>query len=446
MKSQTHANEPQGIIKKLPDATGHFGQFGGRYVPETLMPALLELEEAYLKLKDNHDFQQEFQYYLREYVGRPNPLYYAEHLTETLGGAKIYLKREDLNHTGAHKINSAIGQILLARWMGKKRIIAETGAGQHGVATATVAAKFGMECEVYMGEEDIERQALNVFRMQLMGAKVVPVNSGSRTLKDAINACFRDWVTNVRTTYLLLGSVVGAHPYPMIVRDFQAVIGAEARAQILEQEGSLPDCVVACVGGGSNSLGMFYPFYADESVRLIGVEAAGESIRSGRHAAPLTAGSVGVFHGAKCYLLQEDDGQITPAHSISAGLDYPGVGPEHSYYRETGRAEYVPITDAEAVEGFRLLSETEGIIPALESAHAIAYLRELALNSVKTRSSLSVFQVAAIRMSTQLQVSWVLTFSRRTVDNCLRLIIGATPTSDKNKLLSNREMWYNFVV
>ena len=262
--------------------------------------------------------------------------------------------------------------------MGKKRIIAETGAGQHGVATATVAAKFDMECEVYMGEEDIERQTLNVFRMQLMGTKVVPVNSGSRTLKDAINACFRDWVTNVRTTYLLLGSVVGAHPYPMIVRDFQSVIGDEARAQILEEEGTLPDCVVACVGGGSNSLGMFYPFYADESVRMIGVEAAGESIRSGRHAAPLNAGSVGVFHGAKCYLLQEEDGQITPAHSISAGLDYPGVGPEHSFYRETGRAEYVPVTDAEAVEGFQLLSETEGIIPALESAHAIAYLRALA--------------------------------------------------------------------
>ena len=364
-------------MQQLPDATGHFGQFGGRYVPETLMPALIELEAAYTSLKNSLDFQKEFRYYLSEYVGRPNPLYYAERLTQTLGGAKIYLKREDLNHTGAHKINNTIGQILLARWMGKKRIIAETGAGQHGVATATVAAKFGMECDVYMGEEDIERQALNVFRMQLMGTKVVPVNSGSRTLKDATNACFRDWVTNVRTTYLLLGSVVGAHPYPMIVRDFQAVIGEETKSQILEQEGTLPDCIVACVGGGSNSLGMFHPFYHDESVRLIGVEAAGENIRSGRHAAPLTAGSVGVLHGAKCYLLQEEDGQITPAHSISAGLDYPGVGPEHSFYRETGRAEYATITDAEAVKGFQLLSETEGIIPALESAHAIAYLREL---------------------------------------------------------------------
>ncbi len=365
-------------MDQLPDASGHFGQFGGRYVPETLMPALLELEQAYNSLKDNTEFQKEFQYFLSEYVGRPNPLYFAERLTDHLNGAKIYLKREDLNHTGAHKINSAIGQILLARWMGKKRIIAETGAGQHGVATATVAAKFDMECEVYMGEEDIERQSLNVFRMQLMGTKVVPVDSGSRTLKDAINACFRDWVTNVRTTYMLLGSVVGAHPYPMIVRDFQSVIGDEARTQILEQTGDLPDYVVACVGGGSNSLGMFYPFYHDDSVELIGVEAAGESIGSGKHAAPLTAGRVGVFHGAKCYLLQEEDGQITPAHSISAGLDYPGVGPEHSYYRETGRAEYVPITDKQAVEGFQLLSETEGIIPALESAHAIAYLRDFA--------------------------------------------------------------------
>ena len=365
-------------MEQLPDVTGHFGQFGGRYVPETLMPALLELEEAYISLKENSEFQNEFRYYLSEYVGRPNPLYFAERLTDHLNGAKIYLKREDLNHTGAHKINSAIGQILLARWMGKKRIIAETGAGQHGVATATVAAKFDMECEVYMGEEDIERQSLNVFRMQLMGTHVVPVSSGSRTLKDAINACFRDWVTNVRTTYMLLGSVVGAHPYPMIVRDFQSVIGTEAKTQILEQTGDLPDCVVACVGGGSNSLGMFYPFFHDNSVELIGVEAAGESIVSGRHAAPLTAGSVGVFHGAKCYLLQENDGQITPAHSISAGLDYPGVGPEHSYYREIGRAKYVPITDQQAVEGFQLLSETEGIIPALESAHAIAYLRDFA--------------------------------------------------------------------
>ena len=366
------------MVQNLPDTAGHFGEFGGRFVPETLMSALLELEDAYANFKENEDFKKEFEYHLREYVGRPNPLYYAERLTEALGGAKIYLKREDLNHTGAHKINNTIGQILLARRMGKKRIIAETGAGQHGVATATVTAKFKIECEIFMGEEDIDRQALNVFRMRLLGATVTPVSSGSRTLKDAINAAFRDWVTNVRTTYLLIGSVVGAHPYPMIVRDFQSVIGKETKAQILEKEGRLPDCVIACVGGGSNSIGMFHPFYADSSVKLVGVEAAGESILSGKHAAPLSAGSIGVFHGAKCYLLQEDDGQITPAHSISAGLDYPGVGPEHSYYRATGRAEYVSVTDEEAVEGFKLLSESEGIIPALEAAHAIAYLRELA--------------------------------------------------------------------
>ena len=364
--------------QNLPDATGHFGEFGGRYAPETLMSPLLDLEDAYMSLGEDSDFQEEFQYYLREYVGRPNPLYYAERLTQALGGARIYLKREDLNHTGAHKINNTIGQILLARWMGKNRIIAETGAGQHGVATATVAAKFDMECEVYMGEEDIERQALNVFRMKLLGTTVIPVNSGSRTLKDAINAAFRDWVTNVRTTYYLIGSVVGPHPYPMIVRDFQAVIGQEARSQTLEQAGRLPDYVVACVGGGSNSIGMFYPFYADSTVKLIGVEAAGESILSGKHAATISAGSVGVFHGAKCYVLQEEDGQITPAHSISAGLDYPGVGPEHSFYKATGRAEYVSVTDEESVEGFKLLSETEGIIPALEAAHAMAYIRKLA--------------------------------------------------------------------
>ena len=364
--------------QNLPDATGHFGEFGGRYAPETLMSPLLELEDAYMSLKEDSDFQEEFQYYLREYVGRPNPLYYAEGLTQALGGAKIYLKREDLNHTGAHKINNTIGQILLARRMGKDRIIAETGAGQHGVATATVAAKFDMECEVYMGEEDIVRQALNVFRMRLLGTTVTPVNSGSCTLKDAINAAFRDWVTNVRTTYYLIGSVVGPHPYPMIVRDFQAVIGQEARLQTLEQTGRLPDYVVACVGGGSNSIGMFYPFYSDSSVKLVGVEAAGESILSGRHAATISAGSIGVFHGAKCYLLQEDDGQITPAHSISAGLDYPGVGPEHSFYKATGRADYVSVTDEESVEGFKLLSEAEGIIPALEAAHAMAYIRKLA--------------------------------------------------------------------
>ena len=362
----------------MPDATGRFGEFGGRFVPETLMPALLELEEAYNHFKNDPDFQAELKHYLREYVGRPNPLYFAERLTAELGGAQIYLKREDLNHTGAHKINNTIGQILLAKRMGKKRIIAETGAGQHGVATATVCAKFDFECEIFMGEEDVRRQSLNVFRMRLMGAKVTPITSGSRTLKDAVNATFRDWVTNVRTTYLLIGSAVGAHPYPMIVRDFQSIIGQETRQQIQEQTAKLPDLVVACVGGGSNSIGMFYPFCQDIEVSLIGVEAGGKGILSGEHSASLSAGSVGVFHGAKCHLLQENEGQVTPAHSISAGLDYPGVGPEHSFYQESGRAKYVSITDHEALEGFQQLAELEGIIPALETAHAIAYLSKVA--------------------------------------------------------------------
>jgi len=362
----------------MPDAAGRFGEFGGRFVPETLMPALLELEEAYNHFKNDPDFQAELKHYLREYVGRPNPLYFAERLTAELGGAQIYLKREDLNHTGAHKINNTIGQILLAKRMGKKRIIAETGAGQHGVATATVCAKFDFECEIFMGEEDVRRQSLNVFRMRLMGAKVTPITSGSRTLKDAVNATFRDWVTNVRTTYLLIGSAVGAHPYPMIVRDFQSIIGQETRQQIQEQTAKLPDLVVACVGGGSNSIGMFYPFCQDIEVSLIGVEAGGKGILSGEHSASLSAGSVGVFHGAKCHLLQENEGQVTPAHSISAGLDYPGVGPEHSFYQESGRAKYVSITDHEALEGFQRLAELEGIIPALETAHAIAYLSKVA--------------------------------------------------------------------
>ena len=362
----------------MPDATGRFGEFGGRFVPETLMPALLELEEAYNHFKNDPDFQTELKHYLREYVGRPNPLYFAERLTAELGGAQIYLKREDLNHTGAHKINNTIGQILLAKRMGKKRIIAETGAGQHGVATATVCAKFDFECEIFMGEEDVRRQSLNVFRMRLMGAKVTPITSGSRTLKDAVNATFRDWVTNVRTTYLLIGSAVGAHPYPMIVRDFQSIIGQETRQQIQEQTAKLPDLIVACVGGGSNSIGMFYPFCQDTEVSLIGVEAGGKGILSGEHSASLSAGSVGVFHGAKCHLLQENEGQVTPAHSISAGLDYPGVGPEHSFYQESGRAKYVSITDHEALEGFQRLAELEGIIPALETAHAIAYLSKVA--------------------------------------------------------------------
>lgn len=359
------------------DERGHFGFFGGRYLPETLMPAVVELEEAYAAARNDPVFQEEFRRYLAEYAGRPSRLYFARRLTEALGGARIYLKREDLNHTGSHKINNALGQALLARRMGKRRVVAETGAGQHGVATATACALFGLECEIYMGEEDVRRQSLNVFRMRLLGANVIPVRSGTRTLKDAINAALRDWVTNVRTTYYLLGSAVGAHPYPSLVRDFQSVIGEETREQILAVEGRLPDALVACVGGGSNAIGLFAPFYEERSVRMIGVEAAGEGLDK-RHAAPLTAGTIGVFHGARCYLLQERDGQVRPAHSISAGLDYPGVGPEHSYYRATGRAEYVAVTDKEALEGFQLLCRTEGILPALEPAHAIAYLRTLA--------------------------------------------------------------------
>ncbi len=362
----------------LPDERGHFGIYGGRFVPETLMTALTELEAAYMEAKADGKFQEEFEYYLREYAGRPNPLYYAEKLTKHLGGAKIYLKREDLNHTGAHKINNTLGQALLARRMGKKRIVAETGAGQHGVAVATVAAKFGFECEVYMGEEDIERQVMNVHRMKLLGTNVVPVSSGTRTLKDAINESFRDWVTNVRDTYLMVGSVVCAHPYPVMVRDFQSVIGKEARKQILEKEGRLPDYLVACVGGGSNSMGLFYPFFDDKNVKFVGVEAGGLGIATMKHGASLTAGNVGVLHGSMCYILQDENGQIMPTHSISAGLDYPGVGPEHSFYKDSDRAEYVSVTDDEALVGFSLLSEQEGIIPALEPAHAIAYVTELA--------------------------------------------------------------------
>jgi tryptophan synthase beta chain len=361
----------------MPDAHGHFGRFGGQFVPETLMPALEELAAAYEQARQDPSFDKEFRYYLKQYVGRPTPLYFAERLTRQLGGARIYLKREDLNHTGAHKINNTIGQALLAKRMGKRRVTAETGAGQHGVATATVAAMFNMQCVVYMGEEDIRRQELNVFRMRLLGADVAPVTSGSRTLKDAMNEAIRDWVTNVRTTYYLLGTVGGPHPYPMLVRDFQAVIGVEARAQILEQEGRLPDCIVACVGGGSNSIGIFHPFL-DDPVRLIGVEAAGHGIETGKHAATLSAGQVGVLHGALSYLLQDEHGQVLEAHSISAGLDYPGVGPEHSYLKDSGRAEYVAVTDDEALEAFQLLTHTEGILPALESAHAVAYAAKLA--------------------------------------------------------------------
>jgi len=357
---------------------GYFGEFGGQFVPETLMPALDELEKAYEKYKKDQDFQEEFNYYLRYYVGRPTPLYYAEKLTQHLGGAKIYLKREDLNHTGAHKINNTLGQVLLAKRMGKTRIIAETGAGQHGVATATIAALMGLECEIFMGAEDVRRQALNVFRMKLLGAKVREVESGTKTLKDATNEALRNWVATVENTHYVIGSVVGPHPYPTIVRDFQSVIGAETKKQIMELEGRLPDYLIACVGGGSNSMGMFYPFKDLEEVQMIGVEAAGSGIESGKHAAVLTAGTKGVLHGALSYLLQDGDGQVLPAHSVSAGLDYPGVGPEHSYFKEIKRAQYQPITDQEALEGFQLLSRLEGIIPALESAHAIAYAQKLA--------------------------------------------------------------------
>ena len=366
------------IHSHWPDAAGKFGEFGGKFVPETLIPAITELENEYAVAKSDDTFLQAYDAYLRDYVGRPNPLTLADRLTERLGGAKIYLKREDLNHTGAHKINNVIGQLLLAQRMGKKRIIAETGAGQHGVATATVAAKFGMDCIVYMGEEDIERQKLNVFRMELLGAQVVPVTSGSRTLKDAINEAIRDWVTNVRDTFYCIGSVVGPHPYPMIVRDFQAVIGRETREQHLEKEGSLPNAVVACVGGGSNAMGMFYPFLADDSVELLGIEAGGRSDHIGDHAATLSYGTPGIMHGMLTYMLQNDDGQLSHVHSVSAGLDYPGVGPEHAFLRDSERVVYSSVTDADALAAMSLLSETEGIIPALETAHAVAYAANLA--------------------------------------------------------------------
>ena len=356
-----------------PDIRGHFGQFGGRYVAETLMPALLELEEHFNKCQADPSFQEEFTSYLQNYVGRPSPLYFAERLTEHLGGAKIYLKREDLNHTGAHKVNNTVGQILLARRMGKRKVIAETGAGQHGVATATVAALFGLECDIFMGTEDIRRQSLNVFRMKLLGARVHEVTSGTATLKDAMNEALRYWVTHVRDTFYVIGTVAGPHPYPQMVRDFQSVIGHEAKEQILEAEGLLPDVALACIGGGSNAMGLFHPFVNDKSVRLIGVEAAGLGVETGKHAASISAGKVGVLHGNKTYLLQDDDGQIQHAHSISAGLDYPGVGPEHALLNE-----YVSVTDDEALAAFRMLTEMEGIIPALESAHAIAYLLKLA--------------------------------------------------------------------
>ena len=364
--------------RTLPDKKGHFGTFGGRYTAETLMPALIELEEAYLGARRDKEFQEELAAYLREYAGRETPLYYARRLTEKLGGAKIYLKREDLNHTGAHKINNTLGQALLAKRMGKKRVIAETGAGQHGVAVATVAALFGMECQIFMGQEDIKRQSPNVLRMNILDTEVVPVTSGTATLKDAMSEAIRQWVTRVRDTYYVIGSTAGPHPYPMMVRDFQSVIGKETKRQILKKEGRLPDFLIACVGGGSNAMGLFYPFKDDPGVTMIGVEAAGKGINGGMHAASISAGTTGVLHGNKTYLLQDEDGQVRDAHSIAAGLDYPGVGPEHSYFRETGRAEYVTIDDQEAIRVFISLARHEGIIPALESAHAVAYAMRLA--------------------------------------------------------------------
>ncbi len=365
-------------LKSEADEHGNFGEYGGRWVPETLIAALDELTEAYPRITNQSDFTAELDGLLANYAGRPTPITRASRMTEDLGGARIYLKREDLAHTGAHKINNVLGQCLLAKYMGKKRVIAETGAGQHGVATATVAALLGQECVVYMGAEDIERQALNVFRMELLGAEVIPVTSGSQTLKDATNEALRDWVTNVRATYYCIGSVMGPHPYPTLVRDFQRVIGLEAREQMLELEGRLPDVVMACIGGGSNAIGIFHPFIGDEGVRLVGVEAAGEGIETGRHGAALKTGEPGVLHGMRTLLRSDDDGQIFPAHSISAGLDYPGVGPEHAALRDSGRAEYVAATDEQALDAFIYLSRMEGIIPALESAHAVAHARELA--------------------------------------------------------------------
>ena len=372
----------------LPDANGHFGRFGGRFVPETLMQPLVDLDRAYRAARADTRFGRRLRELLSTYAGRPTPLYFAERLTRHVGGARIYLKREDLCHTGAHKINNVLGQALLAQRMGKARIIAETGAGQHGVASATAAALLGLECEVYMGSVDVERQALNVFRIKLLGARVIPVESGSKTLKDAVNGALRDWVTNVRTTYYLLGSVMGPHPYPMLVRDFQRVIGDEARAQSRRTIGRLPDLLVACVGGGSNAMGLFWPFIQDRRVRIVGVEPGGHGIKSGKHGASLGSGAVGVLHGSMSYVLQNDDGQVAEAHSISAGLDYPGVGPEHSYYKDLGRFEYVSVTDQEALEGFTALTKLEGIMPALESSHAVAHAMRAAARMKKTQSVL----------------------------------------------------------
>jgi len=373
-------------FNQMPDDKGHFGVYGGVFAAETLMQPIEELREAYEKIKNDPEFQAEFDRDLAHYVGRPSPLYHAERWSRELGGAQIYLKREDLNHTGAHKVNNTIGQALLARYMGKKRVIAETGAGQHGVASATVAARFGMECVVYMGAEDVKRQAPNVYRMKLLGAKVVPVESGSKTLKDALNEAMRDWVTNVDDTFYIIGTVAGPHPYPMMVRDFQTIIGREAKAQCLEQTGRLPDALVACVGGGSNAIGLFHPFLEDEDVAIYGVEGAGEGMETGRHAAPLCAGTPGVLHGNRTYLMEDKNGQIIETHCISAGLDYPGVGPEHAWLKDIGRANYVNVTDEEALAAFHALTRIEGIIPALESSHALAYGIKLAQSMDKDKN------------------------------------------------------------
>lgn len=370
-------------FQQFPDANGRFGQFGGKFVSETLMHALDELEQAFKTLQKDPKFQADFDQDLADYVGRPSPLYLAERWTREIGGAQIYLKREDLNHTGAHKVNNTIGQALLAKHMGKPRIIAETGAGQHGVASATVAARLGLECVVYMGAEDVQRQALNVYRMKLLGAKVVPVTAGSATLKDAMNEAMRDWVTNIDHTFYIIGTVAGPHPYPQLVRDFQSIIGREAKRQCQEKTGRLPDALVACVGGGSNAIGLFHPFLEDESVKMYGVEAAGDGIETGRHAAPLCAGRPGVLHGNRTYLMEDDNGQIIHTHSVSAGLDYPGVGPEHAWLKDLGRANYVAVTDTEALDAFRELTLVEGIMPALESSHALAYTKKLAASMSK---------------------------------------------------------------
>ncbi|WP_408034002.1 tryptophan synthase subunit beta [Teredinibacter purpureus] len=378
MSSKVDSDSAKIDYSAVPDDNGHFGIFGGKFVSETLMHALDDLDSLYKRVKDTPEFQQEFDYDLAHYVGRPSPLYFAEQLTKAVGGAKIYLKREDLNHTGAHKVNNTIGQALLAKYTGKTRVIAETGAGQHGVATATVAARLGLKCVVYMGAEDVQRQALNVYRMKLLGAEVVPVTSGSKTLKDAMNEAMRDWVTNVDDTFYIIGTVAGPHPYPQLVRDFQCVIGREARQQSLTQTGKLPDALVACVGGGSNAIGLFHPFLEDESVKMYGVEAGGLGVETGKHAAPLNDGIPGILHGNRTYLMEDENGQIIETHSVSAGLDYPGVGPEHSWLKDIGRVDYVAINDDEAMNAFRRLTKVEGIMPALESSHAVAYAEKLA--------------------------------------------------------------------